>query len=190
VTCAEIDVLLAEYVEGGLRGAPKAAVEEHLAVCASCAELARDSAEAIALMERAETVEAPPELVTRILYEVTSGPSRAAIKPSWVRRVFGKRLEQVLQPRYAMGMAMTLLSFAMMGRFAGIRVRNLTPSDLDPVKVWMAAEDRVMRTWDRGVKYYQSLRVVYEIESRLKEWTDDQAPAGQKPDPAGQEKSK
>ena len=34
-------------------------------------------------MERAAVVEAPPELVTRILFEVTAGPSRAVIKPSW-----------------------------------------------------------------------------------------------------------
>jgi hypothetical protein len=123
-------------------------------------------------------VEAPPELVTRILFEVSSGPSRAAVKPSWVRRIFGKWLEPILQPRYAMGMAMTLLSFAMLGRFAGIEVRHLTPADLDPVKIWMAAEDRVHRTWERSLKYYESLRLVYEIESRLKEWAaaDEQAP--------------
>ena len=86
-------------------------------------------------------VSAPPELVTRILFEISSGPSHVAVKPSWVRRIFGNRLggkflEPVLQPRYAMGMAMTLLSFAMLGRFAGIEVRHLTPSDLDPVKIW------------------------------------------------------
>ena len=78
-----------------------------------------------------------------------------------------------MQPRYAMGMAMTVLSFAMLGRFAGIEVRQLTPSDLDPVKIWTAAEDRAMRTWERGVKYYESLRLVFEIETRVKEWRDD-----------------
>ena len=46
-----------------------------------------------------------------------------------------------------MGMAMTVLSFAMLGRFT--HVRQLTPSDLDPVKVWTAAEDRVVR-WYSG----------------------------------------
>ena len=46
-------------------------------------------------------------------------------------------------------------------------------ADLDPVKIWTAAEDRATRTWQRGVKYYESLRLVYEIESRVKEWRDD-----------------
>ena len=81
----------------------------------------------------------------------------------------------MLQPRFAMGMAMTMLSFAMLGRFAGIEVRQLKPSDLDPVKVCVAAEDRVQRTWERTVKYYENLRVVFEIQTQLKEWTEDQA---------------
>ena len=34
------------------------------------------------------------------------------------------------------------------------------------------AEDRVQRTWERTVKYYENLRVVFEIQTQLKEWTD------------------
>jgi hypothetical protein len=75
-----------------------------------------------------------------------------------------------------MGMAMTVLSFAMLGRFAGIQVRQLKPSDLEPAKVWAAIEDKALRTWDRGVKYYESLRLVYELQTRLKELTDQAEP--------------
>jgi anti-sigma factor RsiW len=176
--CTDLEIVLADYVDGTLHGAQRSAVESHLAECADCAELARDAAGAVAFMERAATIEAPPELVTRILFEVTSGPSRAVVKPSWVRRVFGKWLEPVLQPRFAMGMAMTVLSFAMLQRLTGIEVRQLKPSDLDPVKVWAAVDDRAHRAWERTVKYYESLRLVFEIQTRLKEWTDEQSDAG------------
>jgi len=172
VNCADVEILLADFVDGTLRGDAASALEAHLAGCAACNQLARDSAEAVAFMERAAVVEAPPELVTRILFEVTAGPSRAVIKPSLVRRLFGKWLEPVLQPRVAMSMALTVLSIAMIGRFT--HVRQLTPSDLDPVKVFAAAEDRVIRWYNRGVKYYESMRVVYEIQSRLKEWAEEQ----------------
>lgn len=178
MNCADVEILLADYMDGTLAADQKSALESHLSTCVACEELARDAAGAVAFMERASEVTAPPELVTRILFEINSGPSRQAVKPSWVRRLFGNRLggrilEPVLQPRYAMGMAMTLLSFAMLGRFAGIEVRHLSVSDLDPVKIWTGAEDRVSRTWQRGVKYYESLRFVYEIESRVKEWSDE-----------------
>ena len=131
---------------------------------------------ATAFIERAAVVEAPPELVTRILFEVSHGASRAAIKSSWPRRIFGKWIEPVLQPRYAMGMAMTILSFAMLGRFSGIEVRQLKPSDLDPVKIVASADERIHRAWDRTVKYYENLRVVYEIQTQLKEWNQEQQP--------------
>ena len=172
MNCADVEILLADFVDGTLRGDAASALEVHLAGCAACSQLARDSAEAVAFMERAAVVEAPPELVTRILFEVTAGPSRAVIKPSLVRRLFGKWLEPVLQPRVAMSMALTVLSIAMIGRFT--HVRQLTPSDLDPVKVFAAAEDRVVRWYNRGVKYYESMRVVYEIQTRLKEWAEEQ----------------
>ena len=172
MNCADVEILLADFVDGTLRGDAASALEAHLAGCAACRELARDSAEAVAFMERAAVVEAPPELVTRILFEVTVGPSRAVIKPSLVRRLFGRWLEPILQPRFAMGMALTILSFAIIGR--STHVRQLTPSDLDPVKVFTAAEDRVVRWYNRGVKYYESMRVVYEIQTRLKEWAEEQ----------------
>lgn len=193
MTCADVEILLADYVDGALRGDAVSALEAHLAGCTACAELARDSAGAVAFMERAAAVDAPAELVTRILFEVTAGPSHAIIKPSLTRRLFGRLfggvLEPVLQPRFAMGMAMTVLSFAMIGRFTN--VRQLKPADLDPVKVWTAAEDRVVRWYNRGVKYYDSLKVVYEIQTRLKEWADEQPGSSQSQptaSPAGETK--
>jgi anti-sigma factor RsiW len=185
MNCADIEILLADYVDGTLAADEKSALESHLSTCEACKELAGDVAGAVAFMERASDVTAPPELVTRILFEISSGPSHTVVKPSWFRRIFGNRIggymEPILQPRYAMGMAFTLLSFAMLGRFAGIEVRHLTPADLDPVKIWTATEDRAARTWQRAVKYYQSLRLVYEIESRVKEWSDDGNDAANKP---------
>jgi anti-sigma factor RsiW len=195
MNCADVEILLADYMDGTLAADQKSALMGHLSTCPACEELARDAAGAVAFMERASEVTAPPELVTRILFEVTSGPSRAAVKPSWVRRIFGSRLggrilEPVLQPRYAMGMAMTLLSFAMLGRFTGFEVRHLTLADLDPVKIWTSAEDRASRTWQRGVKYYESLRLVFEIESRVKEWSDEGSEANRKPAADSTSKSK
>jgi anti-sigma factor RsiW len=178
MTCQELEILLADYVDDSIRGEEKSAIEAHLAGCEGCAELARDAAGAVAFMERASIVEPPPELVTRILFEITDGASRAEVRPSFVRRMFGPWIEPLLQPRFTMGLAMTILSFAMLGRFAGINMRQLKPSDLDPVKVYAAAEDKVQRTWARTVKYYENLRVVFEIQTQLKEWSDQQ-PADQ-----------
>ncbi len=173
MNCSDVEILLCDYVDGTLHGEQKSAVEGHLASCAGCAESARDASSAVAFIDRAGVVEVPAHLVTRILFElpVARRAEHSVSRSGW-RRFRAKWLEPVLQPRFAMGMAMTVLSFAMLGRFAGIRVRQLNPSDLDPVKVWMTVEDNALRTWERGVKYYDSLRIVFEIQTRLREWSD------------------
>jgi hypothetical protein len=177
MTCADLDILLCDYVDETLHGEPRAALERHLAECAGCAQLERDLREAMDLVARSAVVEAPPELMTRIVFELGVEKDKSRVKklPSPLRRMTAKWLDPILQPRFAMGMAMTVLSFAMLGRYAGIEVRQLRPSDLDPVKVWLATEDRVVRTWERGVKYYENLRLVYEIQTRLKEWSEQAA---------------
>ncbi len=118
----------------------------------------------VTFLSRTASIEAPPELVTKILFQIP------AVKPTLARRLFGSvlgcLLEPVLHPRLAMGMGAASLSFFMLEP----KVHQLTPSDLDPVKVWTLAENQVDRVWERGVKSYQNVRLVYQIQSRLSEW--------------------
>ena len=179
MTCAEVEILLCDYVDGTLRAAEKSALEAHIAGCGACAEMTRDVAGFTGFVERVASVEPPHELVTRILHQIPSvreqRAARSDAKPPWWRRIFGGWVEGVLQPRYVMGMAMTILSFSMLARFAHIPDRPLHPSDLDPVKTWQAIDDRAHRLWDRTMKYYDNLRLVIEIQSRLSEWTEQDA---------------
>jgi hypothetical protein len=121
---------------------------------------------AVGFIERAAEVEPPPELLTKITFDIPTGGARKGWR-SWT----SGWLHPVLQPRFAMGMAMTILSFGMLGRFAGINERQLKPSDLHPAAVWTAIDNKVHRTWERAVKYYENLRLVYEVQTRLQEWT-------------------
>jgi hypothetical protein len=63
-------------------------------------------------------------------------------------------------------------------------VRQLKPADLRPSEVWAGIEDRAVRTWARTVKFYENLKVVYQIQTTLKEWQQQDAdvPAADKPD--------
>ena len=171
MNCSEFEILLCDYVDGTLDAARKQALEAHQRECAACAEFARDVMGAVTFMERAEDVAVPPELLTKIAFHIPESAGRT-VKTGGVRALFGKWLQPVLQPRFAMGMAMTILSFSMVARFAGIEPRQLKAADLSPEKVWAAADDRVHRSWQRALKYYESLRLVYEVQARYKEWTE------------------
>jgi len=185
MTCAELEILLADYVDGTLRGGERAALESHLSGCPACTQLAADIQSVTAFIERVPEVQPPAELMTRILHYAPSrraaAEERSSASLSWIKRLFGGFRQTVLQPRYVMGMAMTILSFSMLARFAHIEPRQLRPSDLDPVKVWQGIDDRSHRIYDRTMKYYDNLKLVIEIQSRLKDWSeqDPGTPGGQ-----------
>jgi len=171
MSCAELEILICDYVDGTLSPADRALVERHLAECPACAELARDSAAAVGFMEKAADVEPPPELVTRILFDAPwSKASGRAGATNRTRTGLAKWLSAassvLLQPRFAMGMAMTVLSLAIVAR----PLRQLQLSDIEPAKVWVGIEDRAYRSWQRTVKFYENLKWVYQIQSTLHEW--------------------
>jgi anti-sigma factor RsiW len=172
MNCAELEILICDYVDGTLDAAGRAAVEGHIAQCPACAALAADSAEAVRFMERAAAVEPPPQLITRILFDA---PWRKAGRVSGLRGWMDRILSPVLQPRLVMGMAMTVLSLSLMFN----TVRQLKPSDLEPSKVLAGIEDRASRAWARTVKFYDNLKVVYQVQSLLHEWQqqDEEQPA-------------
>jgi hypothetical protein len=124
-------------------------------------------------MDRAADVEPPPELLTRLLFDAPwrhAAHSRSSGLRAWWRRL----TQPVLQPRFVMGMALTILSFSMLGRFVlpGGRIER---ADLDPVKIWTALDNRAHRLWDRAVKSYESMRFVYQVQARLREWEEERA---------------
>jgi hypothetical protein len=177
MNCADVEILICDYLDGTLTAERKSAVESHLAQCPACTELARDSAAAVEFMERAASVEPPPELITRILFEAPWSKDKS--KPKGARSWMAGILSPILQPRFAMGMAMTILSLALLARFVA-PVRQLRMSDLEPAEVWAGIEDRAYRAWGRTVKFYDNLKFVYQIQTTLREWQqqgEDQQPA-------------
>jgi len=175
MNCVEFEVQLSDYLDGVLGEGDRRVLESHAGECSVCGELMQDARVAVRFMERVSEVELPPELVTRIVYHAPNGRLRHPLeRRSLFGSAFSKWLQPVLQPRFAMGMAMTILSFAMLGRCTGVTVNKISPTDLSPVKVWGDLEDKVLRTRDRATKYYENLRLVYEVKSRLKDLEEQQ----------------
>jgi hypothetical protein len=178
MNCAEFDNLLADYVDDTLAPEVRAQLEQHAAGCAGCEELLRDVTGAVSFMSRVADVEPPPNLVTRIAFHMPMGRTREPFEsPGWASRLVSNWLRPILQPRLAMGMAMTILSFAMLERCTGVRVQHIQAVDLSPIRIWGGMEDRAIRVKDRAVKYYENIRLVYDVETRLRELEENRAAA-------------
>ncbi len=178
MTCTELEILITDYLDGTLAADERLRLQEHLAECESCRSFAQDVRGAVQILGQARVVEPPPDLITRIAYQAPLGRVRdPGEQQGSINRWLSKWLQPVLQPRLVMSMAMTILSFAMLERCTGVKVQHLQVADMNPVRIWGAAEDKVLRTRDRALKYYENLRWVYEIEVRIRTLQEQQEAA-------------
>ena len=172
--CAEFEILLADYIDETLAPGPRTEFVGHMESCSACRELARDAQSAVSLMERAAEPEPPAELITKILHATDAGwdlrKYRQGIR-GWINRT----LSPILKPRFVMSAMLSLVSLTMLSRCAGAPKATLTAADLDPVRIWSSLDLRTHRVWDRAMKSYESMRLVYEIRSQIGDWTQQQA---------------
>jgi hypothetical protein len=77
--------------------------------------------------------------------------------------------QAMLQPRLAMTAAMAFFSIALTLNLTGIHLNELKASDLKPANL----ERNLSDANARAVRYYENLRVVYELESRVRDLQRD-----------------
>lgn len=180
LSCEQFEILLADHLDGELappeRASDRAAFEAHRASCRMCAELAEDAGSAVAFINIAADVEPPPALLTKILHATNAG-WELKLRGRGIRGWINRTLAPVLRPRLVMGAMMTLMSVTMLSRCAGAPKKVLTAADLDPVRLWSSLDDRTHRMWDRTMKSYESMRLVYEIRNQINDWQQQQTDA-------------
>jgi putative zinc finger protein len=163
MTHQELEQLASDYLEGALDSARRAEAQAHLDACASCREMISGLERVLGLCQAAQELETPPWMVQRILL-ATVGER----KPTFGERL-SKLLRPAIQPRLAYGLAMAVFSITIILNAAGVNVREMTLADLNPA-TWANRADRTGHLLlARAEKFYYDLRVVYEIESRLKQ---------------------
>jgi hypothetical protein len=176
LNCEQFEILLADYIDETLDQTSREEFVRHLDSCAACAAYAAEVRSAVSFIEIAADVEPPAELTGKILQATHEGwefKLRARGIRGWINRTFAP----VLKPRFVMGAMLTMMSISFLGRCGNDPKKPLTAADLDPVRLWSSLDTRTHRLWDRSVKGYESMRLVYEIKSQLNEWKQQQAQA-------------
>jgi Putative zinc-finger len=176
LNCEQFEILLADYIDEMLDPTSREEFVRHLDSCPACAAYAAEVRSAVSFMEIAADVEPPAELTGKILQATHEGwefKLRARGIRGWINRTFAP----VLKPRFVMGAMLTMMSISFLGRCGNDPTKPLTAADLDPVRLWSSLDTRTHRLWDRSVKSYESMRLVYEIKSQLNDWKQQQAEA-------------
>jgi len=173
MTHLELENLVSEYLEGRLEVTRRSEFEAHAGACPGCRELVADVRQAIANCRSVEAPEPAPWLIPKILL-ATIGERQ----PTLFERL-ATFLRPGLQARVVYGVAMTVFSVSIIINAAGINLRRLTLADLNP-HTWFRRADRTGHLlYARAEKFYYDLRVVYEIESRLRQLHQQSGQEGQ-----------
>jgi hypothetical protein len=97
----------------------------------------------------------------------------AVVHPSFAERL-RQMLQPVLQPRFAMSMAMAFFSITLILNVAGVSRKDL--KTLRPSAMRATAMVKLSEAEGRIVSYYENLRIVYEFESFKREMDDQKKP--------------
>ena len=166
-TCEQTEGRLSDYLDGVMNPAELAEFTWHVPSCARCAPLVASVSELVSGLHGMEQIEEPPRLVYSIL-DKTLGPREAltgwrAIL-GWVRGAASIRFAYG-----ALSVAATLILFV---TAAGLNWRHPKLTDLQPATIYRNANRTMHLAYGSSVKFVNDLRVVNEIQSRLREDND------------------
>ena len=194
--CVEIEALLAEAIDGTLHGSTLAAFEAHLVSCPACRAMVEEASAGMHWLKGLNEIEPPRKLVHNILAQTIGQipeprPAAAPKGGGWLERIKGKVspvFAPVVTPRFAMSFGMAFFSITMLLSIAGFHAADLRHVDMSArgiARTYYSTQARVMH-------YYENIRLVYEIESRVRDLRRVATPQNkqeEQPTPKGQPKS-
>jgi hypothetical protein len=179
IQCTEFEALLSEAIEGQLTGAQKEGFEAHRRACAVCGPLFAEVQAGHQWLRALEQVEPPAHLVHNILAATTGISSTRVLATTpetgvtplaervreWWDSFFTPAFAFVRQPRFVMSFGMIFFSLSLILNTAGVKAADVAKIDLRPKALRHTYNDLQVRV----VKYYDNIRFVYEIESKVRE---------------------
>jgi len=190
--CGEWEMLLTDVLDGVVSPEVEVKFLAHKAVCLACAALYEEARKGREWLEYLGPEPEPPaELLDKILAKtgpgnqvdgwigqalpVAASPSTipAFVPPVWQQPGFFARMRAGVQPRLLMTTAMAFFSIALTLNITGVHLASVhvTPlrlADLKPRAVRAYMERQLTMASVPIVRYYDHLRFVYEVQSRVR----------------------
>jgi Putative zinc-finger len=179
--CGQWETLLADALDGLLKPEDEAIFTAHMAVCQNCTALFEESRRGREWLEfLSPEPEVPEGLLDKILaqtgpgqvagYGLVPGSSNVMPMPQpWQRPGFMGQVRRFAEPRLLMTAAMAFFSIALTLNLTNVKLSSLRLSDLRPTAVRSFVERRVTMASTPIIRYYDHLRFVYEVETRMRE---------------------
>ncbi len=177
--CSEFEALLFDALDNQLTGAKQERFRAHARVCAKCGPMFAEAEAGQHWLKSLAEVEPPANLVNDILAATSGIPSYRLheIAASVHQPSLGERIREwadslltpvwstVRQPRFAMSFGMAFFSLSVALSVAGVKPTDIKQADLSR----SGLRRTYYTTQARVVKYYENIRLVVEIESKVQE---------------------
>jgi len=192
--CGQWETLLADALDGLLRAEDEATFSSHMASCAACTGLFEEARRGREWLEfLSAEPEVPGGLLDRILAQtgpgqtagfglvnednllpvtpggIPLGKRRAKAVPAWQRPGLMGYVRRFAEPRLMMTAAMAFFSIALTLNLTGVKISALRMSDLKPSALRSLVQRRLTMASTPIIRYYDNLRLVYEVQSRVRE---------------------
>jgi len=217
--CGQWETLLADALDGMLRAEDEATFSSHMAGCAPCTALFEEARRGREWLEfLSAEPEVPGGLLDKILAQtgpgqtagfglvsedellpatpggIPLGKGRSVTVPAWQRPGFMGYIRRFAEPRLMMTAAMAFFSIALTLNLTGVKLSSIKLSDLKPSALRSLVQRRFTMASTPIIRYYDNLRLVYEVQSRVRELRrntqDIKQQQQQKQQPAGPGESK
>ena len=178
--CEDWEALLTDALDGLLPEGQAAAFGAHSESCANCGDLLAHAKQGQEWLGYLHTEpEIPSGLVSRILEKTVgaggmpmpvvaaagAGTGAVAMATPW-RRSFH-------ETRLLMTVAMAFFSIALTLNLAGVKLSSIRLADLRPSQLGSTLSREFFTARGSVVRYYDNLRLVYQLQSRMRELRRD-----------------
>jgi hypothetical protein len=176
--CSRFEALLSDALDGLLPEEISRAFQVHAESCAACGPILAEARQGMRWLRILEEVQPPANLLHNILaatsaVEPTREPERSeALQSGWAGRLWKPirgAFAGAMKPRFATSFSMAFFSLSLTLTLAGVRLKDLTHIDWRPASLGKAVVLQYTQVESKVVRYYNNMRLVYEIQSRVGE---------------------
>lgn len=181
--CGHWETLLADALDGLLKPEDEAVFTSHMASCQACTALFEESRRG---REWLDFLDAEPEVPAGLLDKILAhtGPGQVSeaewisggaavipntVVPAWQRPGFMGFVRRFAEPRLLMTAAMAFFSITLTLNMTGVKLTAMRLSDLRPTAIRAFMERQFTVASVPIIRYYDHLRFVYEVESKMRE---------------------
>ncbi len=182
--CSEFETLLAEALDGTLTAETQESFEGHGRSCTTCGPVWAEAQEGMLLLHGLEELEPPKNLLHNILAATTMKEARfeastaVPARAGWLDRLrAGLMPSRLMHSRFVTSFAMAFFSLSLTLTLAGVKISDVKNIDWHPNALRKSFVLGFTHVEAKVTSYYENLRLVYEVQAKVRELRKNTSPA-------------